>query len=217
MRHVRRRLLGFVPGFFVLSVVLAAAMLGLAGPASAHDAAESTSPAQGAALPAPPGEVSVTFSNKPLGIGSSLSVKDAGGTEWADGSVQIVDNVATQKLRPGGPAGKYTVAWRVVSSDSHPIEGTFTFTAATGDPSATAGPASPTAAGAVPGMGTAQPGVTEEPSVPANAGEPFQWSIVIFAAVAVGLLVALGVLARRRLTGDGDDGDGMDAGEDGRG
>jgi hypothetical protein len=53
--------------------------------------------------------------------------------------------------------------------------------------------------------------------VPANAGEPFQWSIVIFAAVAVGLLVALGVLARRRLTGDGDDGDGMDAGEDGRG
>ena len=115
-----------------LLAVALAATLGLAAPASAHDAAESTSPAQGASLAAPPGEVSVTFSNPPLGIGSSFSVKDASGTEWADGSVRIVDNVATQKLRSGGPAGAYTVAWRVVSSDSHPIEGTFTFTAASG-------------------------------------------------------------------------------------
>ncbi|MFP5311078.1 MAG: copper resistance protein CopC [Actinomycetes bacterium] len=217
MRHVRRPLLSMVLGF----LMLAAAMLGLAGPASAHDAAESTSPAQGAVLAAPPGEVSVTFSNKPLGIGSAFSVKDAGGTEWADGAVQIIDNVASQKLRSGGPAGAYTVSWRVVSSDSHPIEGTFTFTAAAGAaPSSTAQPGttqpgtstaeSATTAASVPGMGTAQPGVTEEPSEPASAGEPFQWSIVIFAVVAVGLLVALGILARRRLAGDGDsiDGDG---------
>ncbi|MFF2346402.1 copper resistance protein CopC [Pseudarthrobacter sp. NPDC058119] len=204
MRQVHRQLLSLVLGVFVL----AAAALGLAAPASAHDAAESTSPAQGAALAAPPAEVSVTFGSKPLGIGSSFSVKDAGGTEWADGSVQIVDNVAIQKLRPGGPAGTYTVAWRVVSSDSHPIEGTFTFSAASGAAaSGTPTGGSSTAAGAVPGMGTAQPGTTEEPSEPAGAGEPFQWSIVIFAVVAVGLLVALGVMARRRLTGDGEDGE----------
>ncbi|MGN6443196.1 MAG: copper resistance CopC family protein [Arthrobacter sp.] len=212
MRQIRRQLLGLVLGSFIL----AATSLGLAGPASAHDAAESTSPAQGASLAAPPEEVSVTFSNKPLGIGSSFSVKDSGGTEWADGSVQIVDNVATQKLRQGGPSGAYTVAWRVVGSDSHPIEGTFTFTVAAGaagaaPSSATSSGASAagssTAAGTVPSMGTAQPGVTEEPSSPAGSGEPFQWSIVIFAAVAVGLLVALGVLARRRLNGDGDAGE----------
>jgi len=216
MRQVRRRLLGLVLG----SLIFAAATLGLAAPASAHDAAESTSPAQGASLAAPPEEVSVTFSNPPLGIGSSFSVKDAGGAEWADGSVQIVDNVATQKLRQGGPSGSYTVAWRVVSSDSHPIEGTFTFTVAAGAAGAAPSGAAPssapssgtstakssTAAGTVPSMGTARPGVTEEPSRPAKAGEPFQWSIVIFAAVAVGLLVALGVLARRRLNGDGDTG-----------
>jgi len=212
MRPARPKLLSLVLGF----LVLAAATLGLAGPASAHDAAESTSPAQGAVLAAPPEEVSVTFSSKPLGIGSSFSVKDAGGAEWADGSVRIADNVAIQKLRSGGPAGAYTVAWRVVGSDSHPIEGTFAFTVAAGAagtaPSGSAAAGTPTAgsttaAGAVPGMGTAKPGVTEEPSEPANSGEPFQWSIVIFAAVAVGLLVALGVLARRRLTGDGDAGD----------
>jgi len=216
MRPARPQLLSLVLGFFVL----VAATLGLTSPASAHDAAESTSPAQGASLAAPPEEVSVTFGNTPLGIGSSFSVKDAGGTEWADGSVRIVDKVATQKLRQGGPSGVYTVVWRVVSSDSHPIEGTFTFTVAAGAGGAAPSGAAPsgaassgtstakssTAAGTVPGMGTAQPGVTEEPSRPANAGEPFQWSIVIFAVVAVGLLVALGVLARRRLNGEGDAG-----------
>ncbi len=205
MRSIRRQFLSLVLGV----LVSAAAVLGLAGPAAAHDAAESTSPAQGAAVATPPAEVSVTFNNNPLGIGPSISVKDAAGTEWADGAVEIVDNVVSQKLRAGGPAGEYVVAWRVVSSDSHPIEGTFSFTAtaaspggaASGTPSGTV-PASPTAAPTVPGMGSAQPGTTAEPAEPAGSGEPFQWSIVIFAVVAVGLLVALAVLARRRLSGN---------------
>lgn len=196
MRSIRRHVLGFLLGSFVF----AAALLGLAGPAAAHDAAESSSPAQGASVPAPPGKVSVTFSNNPLGLGASFSVKDSAGKEWAEGPVEIVDNVASQKLRPGGPAGSYTVSWRVVSSDSHPIEGTFSFSAAAG----ALGAASATPGGAVPGMGTAEPGETAAPST-AGTGQPFQWSIVIFAVVAVGLLVALAVLARRRLSGGGDE------------
>ena len=204
MRPIRRRILALGLGI----LVFAAAVLGLAGPAAAHDAAESTSPAQGASVTAPPEQVSVTFNKNPLGIGASISVKDAAGSEWADGPVEIVDNVASQKVRAGGPAGQYTVAWRVVSSDSHPIEGTFVFTAASAAPGAS--PAgSPTAAGTVPGtapaMGTAQPGTTAEPADPADAGQPFQWSIVIFAAVAAGLLATLAVLARRRLTAGTDE------------
>ena len=188
-------------------------MLGLAGPASAHDAAESSTPSDGASLPAPPEQVSVAFNNKPLGIGAAFSVKDASGAEWAEGPVDIVDNVASQKLKAGGPAGEYTVAWRVVSSDSHPIEGTFAFTAASAGQGA-APAASPTAAGTVPApgtgagtapaMGTAQPGTTGEPEQ-VGSGEPFQWSIVIFALVAVGLLATLAILARRRLTAGTDD------------
>ncbi|MEV7456477.1 copper resistance CopC family protein [Pseudarthrobacter oxydans] len=194
-------------------LVFAAGVLGLAGPASAHDAAESSTPSDGASLPAPPEQVSVAFNNKPLGIGAAFSVKDASGTEWAEGPVDIVDNVASQKLKAGGPAGEYTVAWRVVSSDSHPIEGTFAFTAASAGQGA-APAASPTAAGTVPApgtgagtapaMGTAQPGTTGEPEQ-VGSGEPFQWSIVIFALVAVGLLATLAILARRRLTAGTDD------------
>ncbi|HEY9357098.1 MAG TPA: copper resistance CopC family protein [Arthrobacter sp.] len=200
MRSIRRQLLSAVLGSFVL----AAAMLGLAAPASAHDAAESSSPAQGATVATPPEQVSVTFSNKPLGIGSQFSVKDAAGTEWADGAVEIVDNVASQKLKAGAPAGAYTVSWRVVSSDSHPIEGTFAFTATAA--AAGAAPATgSTSAAAVPGMGTAQPGSTATPAPVPDASQPFPWSLVLFSAVAVGLLVAIGVLARRRLGAGGDD------------
>jgi len=199
MGSIRRQLLSFV----LVSFVCAAAVLGLAGPAAAHDAAESSSPAQGASVEVVPEKVSVTFNNNPLGIGSSFSIKDAAGMEWADGPVEIVDNVASQKLKAGAPAGRYTVAWRAVSSDSHPIEGTFSFTA-----EAAAGGAAPaastTAAATVPAIGTAQPGQTAAPDS-AGTGEPFQWSIVIFAAAAVGLLATLAILARRRLTAGTDD------------
>ncbi len=198
MRSIRH-LLSFVLGSFVF----AAAVLGLAGPAAAHDAVESSTPAEGATVAVPPEQVSVTLSNNPLGIGSSFSVKDASGAEWADGPVDIVDNVASQKLKAGGPAGQYKVAWRVVSSDSHPIEGTFTFTASSAAEGAAPAGGS-TAAATVPGMGTAEPGVTAAPES-AGSGEPFQWSIVIFAAAAVGLLVTLAILARRRLAVGADD------------
>ena len=181
------------------ALILAAALLGAVAPASAHDAAESTSPASGATLAAPPEQVSVTFNNIPLALGSQIVVGDAAGTNWADGAVEIVDNVAAQKLKPGAPAGLYTVSWRVASSDGHPIEGSFTFTA-------TAGATGSTAAAAVPSMGTAQPGITPAPAQPVSAAEPFPWSIVIFVGTAVGILVVLGLMAKSRLKSDSGSG-----------
>lgn len=203
MRSIRRQLLSVVLGIFVV----AAALLGVAAPASAHDAAESSSPAQGATVATPPEKVSVTFNRNPLGIGAQFSVKDATGAEWAEGAVEIVDNVASQKLKAGAPAGAYTVVWRVASSDSHPIEGTFGFTAtaAAGSVPSGSAPSGSTAAGAVPNMGTAQPGVTPPPAPVTDASQPFPWSLVVFAAVALGLLVAIAVMTKRRLTAGGDE------------
>ncbi|WP_395401213.1 copper resistance protein CopC [Arthrobacter sp. UC242_113] len=185
----------------LLGALTLVAMLLTAGPASAHDAAESSSPADGTTVATPPAKVSITFNNTPLGLGSQVKVTDAAGTDWADGKVEIVDNVASQKLREGAPAGKYSVVWRVVSSDSHPIEGTFSFTATAAAAGATAVP--------VPTVGTPQPGATQATGTAPDSSEPFPWSIVIFAAVALGLLITLGVLARRRLgVSDEPDGDG---------
>ena len=203
MGSIRRQLLSAVLAIFVV----AAALLGLVAPASAHDTAESSSPAQGATVATPPEKVSVTFNRNPLGIGAQFLVKDASGAEWADGAVEIVDNVASQKLKAGAPAGEYTVTWRVASSDSHPIEGTFGFTATaaagsapSGSAPASSAPSGSTAAGAVPNMGTAQPGVTPPPAPVVDASQPFPWSLVVFAAVAMGLLVAIAIMTKRRLT-----------------
>jgi methionine-rich copper-binding protein CopC len=176
----------------VLGALALVALLLTAGPASAHDVAESSSPADGATVATAPAKVSITFNNTPLGLGSEVKVTDAAGTDWTDGKVEIVDNVASQKLREGAPAGKYTVVWRVVSSDSHPIEGTFAFTATAAAAGAASAP--------VQTVGTPQPGATQATGTASDSSEPFPWSIVVFAVVALGLLITLGVLARRRLS-----------------
>ncbi|MBO9705010.1 MAG: copper resistance protein CopC, partial [Arthrobacter sp.] len=120
--------------------------------------------------------------------------KDASGTNWAEGGVDILDNVVTQKLKPGAPAGTYTVQWRVVSSDSHPIENTFSYVVTTGS------------AATAPGASTAEPlqTKTEAPQQQADA-EPFPVMIVVFGVVAVILLVIVGVLARRKLRGGSEE------------
>jgi len=192
MRPIRQLLSALFGALFV-----AAAVLFGAAPASAHDVAESSSPAQGATVATPPEKVSITFNKDPLALGSQIQVNDAAGTNWAEGAVEIVDNVASQKLRAGAPSGEFTVVWRVVSSDSHPIEGTFKFTATAGAAGSPA--ASPTAGSQVPTAGTAQPGTTPAPEPAPDGSEPFPWSLVLFAGTAVGILVALGILAKRNL------------------
>ncbi|MGJ3190417.1 copper resistance protein CopC [Paenarthrobacter nitroguajacolicus] len=191
----------------VAALAFASALLFSAAPASAHDVAESTAPANGANVAEVPASVSITFNNRPLAIGSGVTVT-AGGENWADGPVEIIDNQAVQKLRDGAPAGEYTVVWRVVSSDSHPIEGTFTFTATAGSTTTTGGTAvaSPSASApsaSVPSAGTAAPGTgTSEPA--ADASQPFPWSIVGLAVVAIGLVIYLAVTARKKLAASND-------------
>lgn len=168
--------------------------LGFAAPASAHDVLEGTTPKNGQKVGAAPEKVTLTFSNNPIAIGSEIVVKDASGTNWAEGGVDILDNVVTQKLKPGAPAGTYTVQWRVVSSDSHPIENTFSYVVTSGS------------AATAPGASTAEPlqTKTDAPQQQADA-EPFPVMIVVFGVVAVVLLVIVGVLARRKLRGGSEE------------
>lgn len=194
----------------VAALLLAATVLFGATPASAHDEAVSSSPADGTTVATVPDSVSVTFNNRPLALGASIAVNDSSGKNWADGSVEIVDAVVSQKLISGAPAGKYTVVWRVASSDGHPINGTFAFTAQAGSttPGGGTGSASPSSgasAGTVPSAGTAAPGSSTTPEKAPDASEPFPWSIVGFAVVALALLVFLGVTARRKLAAGRDE------------
>lgn len=162
----------------LLPLATATFLLVSSAPAQAHDYLESSDPANGSTVSAIPGKIELTFDHTPIAINSIVRVEDSTGIDQADGPVSIVDNQVSQAVKPGAPQGKYTVVWRVVSSDGHPIDGTFTFTA--GGPNAAPAPA-PTA-------------------TQANAGLPTQLIVVgvVGAALVLGLVVA-GILIRRRL------------------
>ncbi|MDQ4490183.1 copper resistance protein CopC [Sinomonas sp. ASV486] len=121
---------------------------------------------------------------------------------------------AHDALEGSAPAsGGYTAVWRAVSTDSHPIEDTPGFTVTSGSTSSTT-PASPPGASTSPSVGpgiqASQPGTAQTPpAAPAAQGEPFPWAVVVFAVVAIGLLAALGVGARRRFLRGEDGGPGQ--------
>ncbi|MEU8360707.1 copper resistance CopC family protein [Nonomuraea sp. NPDC048882] len=133
-----------------LTAMLAAALLvfGAAAPALAHDVLKSSSPAKGAKVTSLD-EVRLEFSAKmrmPFVI-----VRGAGDAQYQSGKPEIDGAVVTQAVDGPLPDGKYTIAYRVVSSDGHPIEGEIPFRVegATPSPSPSAS-AEATATGAAP-------------------------------------------------------------------
>lgn len=191
----RFSLSGVAAAAAALLLALFGGLLATAAPAAAHDELTGSAPAAGQVLEAAPESVELSFSNVPAAIGSEVRILAEDGTDWAEGDVGILNTKATQKLRAGAPAGEYTVQWRVVSSDAHPIEGTFGFTVAGG--STETGTAQPTAAEPPAGEST------EDPVLNQSDGGGFAWQVVVPAVivlVAVATLISL--LVRRRLRED---------------
>jgi len=115
-------------GFAVLS----------AGPALAHAELVGSSPADKSSVSSVT-EVSVTAGEELLEIGSEaegfvMVVTDSTGLYYGDGCVSVSGDTASMAVSLNAP-GDYSVAYRVVSNDGHPVEGQFTFTV-TGDGSA---------------------------------------------------------------------------------
>jgi len=122
-RHPVRRRLAAAAG---AAVVL---LLATAGPASAHATLETTSPIEGAVLANAPAEATATF-DEAVGVSpDSLRVFAPDGQRVDDGNTVRAanpDEIET-RLRSGLAHGTYTVAWHVISADSHPVEGAYTF------------------------------------------------------------------------------------------
>ncbi|MFF7637320.1 FixH family protein [Kitasatospora sp. NPDC008050] len=113
-------------------------LLGTAAPASAHAALLQTDPAQNSVVASAPTAVTLTFSEGVTLAGDSVRVLDPAGKPVDTGNPTHAggkDDTATVGLRPGLGNGTYTVAWRAVSADTHPVGGAFTFSV--GAPSTT--------------------------------------------------------------------------------
>ncbi|QHC30303.1 copper resistance CopC/CopD family protein [Streptomyces sp. HF10] len=104
------------------------ALLAGAAPASAHAALTGSDPAQGVVVQQPPARVSLTFSEKVAMNGDSLRVLDPEGRPVQTGAPGNVRGTTyAVRLKGGLGKGTYTVTYEVVSADSHPVAGAYTF------------------------------------------------------------------------------------------
>ncbi|MGW0967816.1 copper resistance CopC/CopD family protein [Streptomyces sp. NPDC002516] len=112
----------------LLFLAVCGALLAGAAPASAHAALTGSNPTQGSVVDTAPAQVSLTFSEQVSLNGESLQVLDPKGDRVdAGGASDLGGDTYGLKLRPGLPDGTYTVTYQVVSADSHPVSGAFTF------------------------------------------------------------------------------------------
>ncbi|MFC4629465.1 copper resistance protein CopC [Promicromonospora alba] len=196
-----RRLVRVITVF--AAVLTFAALLLVAGPASAHDQLLSSDPKDGATLDEHPASISLTFSSAPLDTGIEVALAGPDGVTAQGQDIQVDDKVVTAQLADDLPAGRYDVAWHVVSSDGHPIDGEFSYTVeAAAEP--TASPSSEATQEAEP-TEDATPAAEAEPTEPselAGAGNGAGTSgLAVTGGIVAAVLVVLGlvVIMRRKI------------------
>ncbi|MGP4011155.1 copper resistance CopC/CopD family protein [Streptomyces sp. 4N124] len=124
-----------------LALLLGAAfalLLAGAGPAAAHAKLRSTDPAAETVLKSAPTQVTMTFTEAMTLAEDSIKVYAPDGSRVDTGTTAHVgSDTATARvaLQSGLVDGTYTVSWRAVSADSHPIGEAFVFSV--GKPSPT--------------------------------------------------------------------------------
>ncbi|MGY5766150.1 copper resistance CopC family protein [Brachybacterium sp. DNPG3] len=132
--------------------------------ASAHDTLISSDPEDGATVETSPEQLTFTFSADILDVTPVVRISTEDGTEVLEATPAIDGPEAVVVLDEPLAAGTYTIQWRVVSSDGHPIEGTQTLTVEQD----TAGAADATDGAADEATGSAD--ATDEASAASDAG-----------------------------------------------
>jgi copper transport protein len=110
---------------FALALALAAA-----GPAQAHALLEGTAPERGAVAESAPGQVVLRFSEPVEVAFGAVRVFASDGSEVHRGEPfhpNGRDDEVAVRLGDGVEDGGYTVTYRVISADSHPVNGGFVF------------------------------------------------------------------------------------------
>ncbi|MER6158496.1 copper resistance protein CopC [Streptomyces sp. NPDC001868] len=112
----------------LLLLATVGALLAGAVPVSAHAALTGSDPQQGSVVQEAPDQVSLTFSEKVAMSDGSVRVYDPKGKEADTGDVtDLGGNSYAVGLHSGLPDGTFTVTYQVVSADSHPVSGAYTF------------------------------------------------------------------------------------------
>lgn len=199
------------PAGIVAAVVLAGlVVLAPSGPAAAHNQLIEADPAPEARLTTAPEVVELVFAEPLDPEFTTVVVNDAAQSPLALGEPEIEGGRVTVSLPSRLADGEYTVAYRVVSADGHPVQGSYSFTVTAGgaaptrsaepaaaEPSATA---SPSAAPTEPPATAAPSEAAEGPAVVDAGFRGFGGAAVAAAAGVAGVigLVAAGAYLWRR-------------------
>jgi methionine-rich copper-binding protein CopC len=113
----------------VVAVSSASLILWSVVAASAHAHLVRATPAEGGAIKEAPAEVTLKFNERLEPSFSSAVIRDSAGkqVDKADAHVDRSDRTVVRVSLPPLDPGVYTVEWRVMSSDSHKVNGNFTF------------------------------------------------------------------------------------------
>ena len=190
-----------------VALLAGAASLGVAAPALAHDELVGTAIVTDEAGAAE--AFTLSFSNSIIEVGTEIVATgpDGAGTDITDGDPTVAGPDVTQKLQADLEPGDYSVAWRVVSSDGHPIDGAFAIVVpADGEPTIEAAPAEDVAEAEGDGHEHAdgeEDGHAHDETGSGSDSEGMPMGVVIAiatsaAVVVIGAVVAIVVGAQRR-------------------
>ena len=115
-----------VSALLVVTLVFLAGML----PAEGHASLVSSKPADGSQIAAAPATVELTFSED---VDSGfIGVTAPDGSTVKASEPRIDDATMSADLAASDQHGRYTMAYRIVSADGHPVSGEITFTTTSG-------------------------------------------------------------------------------------
>ncbi|MPY59988.1 copper resistance CopC family protein [Streptomyces spongiae] len=161
--------------------------------AAAHTELDASSPGANTTLAGLPPSVTLTFSDTMAEKYAKVAVTGPDGTSAATGEPQVAGKAVTLALDPAASPGRYTVGYRVVSADGHPVSGAYSFTVkAAGSPSP-APRATESDSAAAPAPRTA-----EQAAPDGTGGEPDGSSVPVLAAVGVLALAVVGTVVAWR-------------------
>lgn len=185
------------PAGFLAAALAAALLLVLAAPAAAHNSLKAATPAKNAQLATAPTEITLEFLQKLDPAFTTIVLSDAAQQKIPTGEPMVTGATGTISIDGTLPNGTYTVAYRVVSADGHPVQGSYPFTVA--DPAGTEAPP-PVSPAAEPDP-TATDATSASPAS-ATGGDNDGGGPGALAVVGVGIVLVLvagtAVLLRRR-------------------
>jgi methionine-rich copper-binding protein CopC len=113
---------------FIVTVATAALSLWTSA-AFAHAHLVRATPAEGGSVKEAPAEVTLKFNERLEPAFSSAVIRDAAGkqVDKTDAQVDKADRTVVHVSLPPLQPGVYTVEWRVMSADTHKVNGSFTF------------------------------------------------------------------------------------------